>query len=396
MPSLRSISENYSPYNADSKTLVLSSSSLSLETNKSIDPAHAPLRIQSRQGTSSMDGADSLLTPEVECGRRMSCPRRHRTVRSLPSPESSPERPSHKRKASAKVTERRAPVYLTPPGSDDEHDALNGTAASGSEQSVDFPLNRRPLPNLHYSKTVVRHNGVQIIRRRGFSTGNRRLTPKPSTDRFISNRASAYDLSLTFRSTKAAQDLTRSEKLLRDSSASPDPFGRLTLPRLRKQSIISPGGRQGTVRANRNRSRTTGAANAIALPQETSALESRQVSAGAVWNVGGIAPSAHIGPVRAISNGRGGYLSSGSNAPMYTAEFLDESTQDQEMETMENRIAKALDIDRTGRLISTVRSLGEPRSASTGPVGLNKRSALEGPKTTWNNGEWVRSCNSRK
>ena len=396
MPSLRWISDDEIPYKTDRKILGPASSLLSLETNESSHAAHVALRSQSRQGTLPIDRSDSLHAPETEYGPLIPCPRRRRIVRGLPTPESSPERPSRKRKVSGKATKNSAPAYLTPPTSDDEHDTSNGTVSSGSDSSLDFPLNRRPLPNLHYPTTTITHNGDQVTRKMGFSTGNRRLTPKPSTDRFISNRASAYDLSHTFRSTKATQDLTRSEKLLRDSSASPDPFGRLIPSRLREQSAISSRDRQGLVRANQNRSRTIGSLNAIALPPETSAPQNRQVSAGAVWNVGGNASTAQVGPVRAISNGRGGFLSSGSNAPMYTAGFLDEHNQDQEMETIENRIARALAIDRTERLISTVQSLREPRSASTGSVGLKRKSASEGPKTTWINGEWVRSCSSCK
>ena len=395
MPRLRPTPDDESLSNTDRRVSGLSPLLLSLATNEVSYAAHAPLQSRLRHELPSTFCSDHLDAPRSHDSPILSQKRRRKCVRSLPTPESSPERPSQKRKASAKETEKSSSAYLTPPASDDEQELSDGTVASSSDQSLDFPLNPWPLPNRYSSKNSIAHNEDQVHRRRLFSNGIRRLTPKPSTDRFISNRTSAYDLSHTFRSTKATQDLTRSEKLLRGSSASPDPFGRLILPRLREQSAVSSRSRQGLVRANRNRSRTIGAVNAIALPEETSAPQNRQVSAGAVWNVGGNTSTTQLGPVRAISNGRGGFLSSGSNAPMYTAEFLDEHTQDQEMETMENRIARALEIDRTERLISTVRSLGELRSASTGSIGLKRNSAPEGPKTTWINGEWVRSCSSR-
>ena len=286
-----------------------------------------------------------------------------------------------------------AVAYLTPPASDCEDDCHNETLTSESDQSIEFPLTRHALPDL---RGATPQDTTQAVRQRGIKLGSWRITPKASNDRFISNRASAFDLSHTYRTTKAIKELNKSEKLLRDSSATPDQFGRLILPRVREQSHGSSRNRQRLTRPNRARSRTIGTYNAIGLPVDRSALQNRHVSAGAVWNVGGSGPAVQAGPVRAISNGRGGFLSSGTNAPMYIADFLEEHTQDQEIETMQNRIAEALGIDQTERLISTVRTLGEVRSASTGSIGLQKKQSSEVTKTKWINGEWVRSCSSRE
>ena len=396
MPRLGPRSDNDDPYSTDKKALSLSRSLSGLDIHGSTHAAHAQPRPQQPCRKPATNNSGPSSTPNTKGSVSISGSRSREVVKHLLTPSSSPERPPRKRKDSNKQIRKSNPRYLTPPPSDDENDTSSGTAASESDQSLEFPLDRRPLPTARCSTTAIVHDKTQILNRRTASTGTRPLDPKPSTDRFITARASAYDLSYAFRATKATQDLTKSEKLLRDSSASPDPFGRIILPRLREQRVTASRGRVGPSQTNRHHSRTIGTLNTIALPQDISAPQNRQVSAGAVWNVGGSAHTGQTGPVRAISNGRGGFLSSGSNAPMYTAEFLDRNTQDQEIETMENRVARALDINRTERLINTNRSVREPRRTSTGSIGLKKKHYHDGYKTKWVNGEWVRSCSSRE
>ena len=80
-----------------------------------------------------------------------------------------------------------------------------------------------------------------------------------------------------------------------------------------------------------------------------SSPETRQVSVGAVWNVGG--PSAASDTVVGVSNGRGGLLGSGTNAPLYTSMFLSRSDPEAELEAYEQRLALALDVDQTDRVL---------------------------------------------
>lgn len=335
----------------------------------------------------------AALVPNDFSGRPLGLSLKRRdAIRSLPTPDSSPERPSYANKTSKKQTVNNDSLVSTPPHSEEENNISSEVPAREFVHSLDFPIDRRPLPTTCPSKNAKSWGKDQSPSRRIVGAGNRRLGPKPSTDRFISTRASAYDLSQAFRASKPTQDLTRSEKLLRDSSASPDPFGRLVLPRLSEQRVSTIRGSGGLVQTSQDRSRTTSTFHTIALHQDLSAPQNRQVSAGAVWNVGGVAQTDQPGPVRAIPNGRGGFLSSGSNAPMYTAEFLDQHSTHQETETLENRVARALDIDRTERLININRSTRETRCVSTGSVGLTKWRCQDGPKTEWVNGEWVRSC----
>ncbi|KAL9620678.1 MAG: hypothetical protein Q9160_004814 [Pyrenula sp. 1 TL-2023] len=110
----------------------------------------------------------------------------------------------------------------------------------------------------------------------------------------------------------------------------------------------------------------------------------RQISAGGVWNVGG-RMAAESGPLPGVPDGSGRLLSSGSNAPMYTAQFLDRKTSDEDLERHENRLAVALDIDPANRILSV-------RSSSPRP-GLNTKGShplVGNTPFIWRDNVWTR------
>ncbi|KAI1770575.1 WD40 repeat-like protein [Hypoxylon cercidicola] len=73
----------------------------------------------------------------------------------------------------------------------------------------------------------------------------------------------------------------------------------------------------------------------------------RQVSNGAVWSVGGLAPGGS-----GIDNGRGRRVSSGTNARLYTTSFSNARPKsEEEQEKHEGRLALALKIDRVQRIL---------------------------------------------
>ncbi|GES61791.1 WD40 repeat-like protein [Aspergillus terreus] len=82
---------------------------------------------------------------------------------------------------------------------------------------------------------------------------------------------------------------------------------------------------------------------------------SRHVSAGAVWSVGGVAAALGRRP-NAASGGSRSVLARGTTARMYTAKFLPQATpaneqREYEKKKHEARLALALDIDRSKRLL---------------------------------------------
>ena len=94
-----------------------------------------------------------------------------------------------------------------------------------------------------------------------------------------------------------------------------------------------------------------------ALPRDTGTAAPRriprQISAGGVWNVGGPA-AAQITPAVATSDGRGGLISSGTNATIHVTHFLDHETPTQDLRRHEDRLALALQVDPATRVLSNI------------------------------------------
>lgn len=105
----------------------------------------------------------------------------------------------------------------------------------------------------------------------------------------------------------------------------------------------------------------------------------RQISAGAVWNVGG--SSAVSDTVSSISTGNRSMLGSSTIAPLYTSVFLDRADPEAELEAYERRLALALEVDQMGRVLQ---HLASP-TPQAGIRHINMRS--NGPHV-WRDGAW--------
>ena len=269
------------------------------------------------------------------------------------------------------------PLYLlTPPESQ---------AGGDIEDSLDlsYPLKPRPLSQCRLSPLPGTGGSGQPIHR-VHAIANSRSASSASPDRYISNRSSPQDSARTFRLGKPPHLLSESEKLLRRDSATPDPFVSGSPKRIRQgRSLISANPNRSS-----SRSQSRSASNPDVLTISHPALpfpQLRQASVGAVWNVGG--GSTHpIGPIHSVSDGRGGLIGSGTNAPLYTAKFLEKGALDQDTDAYENRLAAALDIDRTRRTLEFSRPQGRGRQVS----GTKRKRADFVGRTQWKYGEWIR------
>ncbi|KAI0099115.1 WD40-repeat-containing domain protein [Nemania sp. FL0031] len=185
--------------------------------------------------------------------------------------------------------------------------------------------------------------------------------PILSPDRFVPFHVEASD---RFRANKQPHELSPSERLLRTEDAGPDAFcftpKRLvpTSPRrLSRSDCIDR--RQGTV---------------LGL-----APLDRQVSHGAVWSVGGTAPSGV-----AVDGGRGRLVSSGTNARLYTTSFSNlKPKSEEDQEKHEGRLALALKMDRVRRVLDFDGFSTFPRCKR------KSRPPLRSAKTTWTGTEWA-------
>jgi hypothetical protein len=113
----------------------------------------------------------------------------------------------------------------------------------------------------------------------------------------------------------------------------------------------------------------------------SSTLGARQVSTGAVWNVGG--PSAVSDTVIGVSTGRGGMLGSGTNAPLYTSTFLNRADPDAELEAYERRLALAMDVDQADRILQHSPTVSRSHSTKSGAVASHM-------KHTWRDSAWIK------
>lgn len=190
--------------------------------------------------------------------------------------------------------------------------------------------------------------------------------PVLSPDRFVPFHVAEPD---RFRANKPPHELSPSERLRRTEDAGTDVFcftPKRLVPtssrRLSRSDCVER--RQGTV-------------------LDLCSLD-RQVSHGAVWSVGGTAPSG-----LAVDGGRGRLVSSGTNARLYTSSFSNlrpKSEEDQEKH--EGRLALALKMDRVRRVLDFDGFSTFPRCKS------KARPSLQSAKTTWTGTEWANDAHS--
>lgn len=229
---------------------------------------------------------------------------------------------------------------------------------SNADELFPFPLSPKPL---------VLSGALIPVKRRALSVGGA-LDSSPSTsDRFIPSRNSGDGPTRAFRVNKDPKDLSWIECLNRSDGAGPDPFTARRFTPIRR-----PG-------AN-DTSQPRGSSTSPNAPSPAR-VTSRATSLGGVWNIGGSASSQQR-PVSGVSNGRGGLLGSGTNAPMYSSTFFNVETPHESRERFEGRIAAALDLDRTARVFNFSHSSKKryPPTPETSP----RHSG-----TTWQHGEWV-------
>ena len=264
----------------------------------------------------------------------------------------------------------------TPPGSEHAENA-------DDEDDLPFPTKPRALPPDGNSWVLEKIRG-QDLHRRGYSPGTPDSALSASPDRFISNRSMPHDSAKSFRLGKPPHLLSPDERLFRQESATPDPFVSPTPARSTHIAPLPPNRHRRS--SSRSQSRSVSSPDILLMPHHPhTAPHPRQVSVGAVWNVGG-GHSLPTGPVEGISNGRGGWIGSGTNAPLYTAKFLEKGHSEEELDVYEHRLAVALEIDRNKKILDFSRSQHRDRSVS----GVKRKRCDEVSRTQWMYGEWTR------
>ena len=247
----------------------------------------------------------------------------------------------------------------------------------------------RPFP-LRQSSSPLRPN--QSLMRARTSTPSKSITK--NHDRFIPQRRPPNQTRESFELNKPRYRVAVGEGLAHGRPYIPDPFsrrlqrsGRLNeeLQSLRETHSLLSG------RASLNRRPANLGLRGGPFPRNPL----RQVSTGGVWNVGGASPTSDT--VVGVSNGRGGMLGSETNAPLYTSMFLSRSDPEAELETYERRLALALDVNQSNRVLeSTVSPYSSRQSTPTHSDSARSPFRTGQSRHVWRDSAWVKEgCNSR-
>lgn len=241
---------------------------------------------------------------------------------------------------------------------------LKSPAGSGESLSISDTRPVQATPGFQgtlSADAVSPERGRSSFRRPLNIVAARAAYPSPiSPDRFIPKRDFDESPSTPYRVNKHPQQLSPRERLLRCRLPGEDPF--LPTSPTRRSPAQSP-------RLTRPRQ------SALHRPRFISNLTFmspnrpndflRQVSSGGTWGVGGT--SAMLGASVPATNGAPSLLGRRTTAPNFVARFLPKSTKADEQNKHESRIALALDIDPTTRLVRTCRTHMERPPGPTSP-----------------------------
>ena len=254
---------------------------------------------------------------------------------------------------------------------------------SKKSDSFPFPIEPTVHPDSSPNRALTDWKAA-ILHHRSVSTG-KNSTPK-TADRYIADRDGSQSPFETFRLSKPTHKLSVTEKFLRQKSATPDPFAPSRAARVQGRALPSLDARNG----NRIRPLGVSGTDVLSVPRNGLSIESRAASSGAVWNVGGNTAATSLGPVQSISDGRGGFLGSGTNAPMYRSNFLEGRLSEQEDDYFEGRLAAALDIDQIRRMYNSSQAPEYGRRVGSIPDKTKRKPSYRDFETKWKDGEWVR------
>ncbi|KAJ5637690.1 hypothetical protein N7490_007569 [Penicillium lividum] len=233
---------------------------------------------------------------------------------------------------------------------------------ASSQGSLSIPIS--PTPSLKenlLTKATSPERGRSRVRRPLNGERVRVYYPSPvSPDRFIPKRDFGDSPSTPYRVNKHPQQLSPRERLLRCRLPGDDPF--LPTPQTSESLDQSP---RPTRAQQRPLHRPRLINDFIAMGSTRPNDFLRQVSSGGIWGVGGT--SAVLGVPASTTNGAPSLLSSCTTAPTFMARFLPRNTKADEKNKHESRIALALDIDRTTRVVGTCGVHAETSPSRTSP-----------------------------
>ena len=260
------------------------------------------------------------------------------------------------------------------------HEAILDPLGREAPDLFPFPIQPAVYSCSHSNRADSDLKGVKPSRQYPGS-GTRRLFASSTPDRYIADRGASQSPSRTFRLSKPPHKLSVAEKLLRQNSNNPNPFTSPGQTRIREERTPR------SVSLNRQRAATF--TSVLDVPRYPPTIHDRTVSIGAIWNVGGNIAANCPGPVQGIPDGRGGMIGSGTNAPIYTSNFFEDGPTQIDRDCLEDRLAVALDIDQTNRVLNISQSPERERGFISNPAETKRKHPYSQLPPQWINGEWI-------
>jgi hypothetical protein len=262
------------------------------------------------------------------------------------------------------------------------------TRASAAVGAFPFPVEPRSTGSL---TTFTPRSGTSPLRPSQRQmvplSRSRSFTPNRRPDRFIAAHRTSQSPRESFQISKSPDTLVGSERVLRTNAGATDPFSR-NVPRTPPRTTSRPRPRPPL---SPSRTGSTGPHNVLGIGRATVAGVNRQISNGAVWSVGGA--GALSDSVAGVPNGQNGLLASGTNAPLYSSKFLARIDSSSELEIHERRLALALDLDLSSRILTHQAPCSSQHltpTKSVSPSSPDRGSCNATGSRVWMNNEWVR------
>ena len=168
-------------------------------------------------------------------------------------------------------------------------------------------------------------------------------------DRYSPLRSPVQQSTSILRTSVSPDSLSPRERHSRERDNNRDPFRAPTKTRSRPRQLITANG-NGMLAPLYVPSFVHAQHEDDFIRPRSGSRSVRYVSVGGVWAVGGRIAAVPT-QLRGIDTGTGDILASGTNAPMITAEFVDNETEDDKSKAHQDRLAIALDIDLARRVL---------------------------------------------
>ncbi|KAG9746668.1 WD40 repeat-like protein, partial [Aureobasidium melanogenum] len=258
------------------------------------------------------------------------------------------------------------------------------TPGTGTDQEPEHSEHGEPEPmeGIEYSENLDSSPPISLPARRPSVLRNHissRPRPSRTPDRFVFDRPLNVQPRDRFMLSTPPQNLTANDRWSRRQSHAHDAFGSKTKV-ARRPNLKSPV----TARASRTPSLfMSSRVNPLGLVTPESP---REISHGAVWNVGGSSPAQPVDGVRSISNGRGGRITSGTNAPMFRSDFSNQVHDDMDhLHIHGKRLGAAMGVDQANRVLDQ----GPGLLTSSHSPDIDSVAGFS--PTVWRNNEWIKT-----